>query len=108
MNNFDNLIKNKDLLRGIYNYNYIYPYDVHTKSILSVNKKKNTIVVSKKGKTSSLIISLLSMNDIRNAIIITDNNYSLKELKHMIIEISKYMKIKSTGNVTITDPAIRY
>lgn len=40
MNNFDDLIKDNDLLRGIYNYNYIHPYDIQMKTILSVNQKK--------------------------------------------------------------------
>lgn len=93
MNNFDDIIKDTNLLRGIYRYRYDNPYEIQTRSVLSVNQKKDTIVVSNKGKTSSLIISLLTLREIQNAIIITDNDNSVKEIKEMIIEISQYMKV---------------
>jgi len=93
MNNFDDLIKDTNLLRGIYRYGYHKPSEIQTKIVSSINQT-DTIVVSNKGKTSSLIISLLTLREINNAIIITDNDDSLKEIKEMIIEISKYMKIR--------------
>lgn len=91
MNNFDLLIKDRDLLRGIYKYNYEKPRKIQIDILSIIHEERDILFISEEDKTSSLVLSLLSLK-MKHSFIITDNINTLNEIKKMIQDISYYMK----------------
>lgn len=102
MNNFDLLIKDRDLLRGIYKYNYEQPRRIQKDILSIIHEERDILFISEKDKTSSLVLSLLSLK-MKHSFIITDNINTLNEIKKMIQDISYYMKTDFRVSICLSE-----
>ena len=75
-NNFDNIIDNNNLLRGIYSYGFEIPSNIQYKSIPIISKGKDLIAQSQSGtgKTGSFSIGVLNTINVEKRITEIDIN----------------------------------
>ena len=96
--NFENIIDNNELLRGIYSYGFEIPSNIQYKSIPIITEGKDLIAQSQSGtgKTGSFSIGILNNITTKKELqklILTPTHELTIQVYTVINELSKFMDI---------------
>ena len=100
LTNFEDIIDNNKLLRGIYSYGFEMPSNIQHKSIPIISQGKDLIAQSQSGtgKTGSFSIGILNNIDHEKQelqkLILTPTHELTIQVYNVINELSKFMNIK--------------
>jgi len=112
MNNFENIINNDLLLRGVYAYGFEKPSNIQCKSIPTITEGKDIIAQSQSGtgKTGSFSIGILNTLDIElketQKLVICPTHELSIQTYNVINNLAKYMNItieNIIGKTSIND-----
>src|SRR2546430_1195419 len=98
--NFEDLIQNENLLRGIYGYGFEKPSRIQSLAIPPIIQGRDVIAQSQAGtgKTGAFTIAVLSrIDETKNypqAIIVSNTRELSDQINSVVFDIGKYMGIK--------------
>jgi len=100
-NNFENIIKYDNLLKGIYLYGFIKPSKIQLKGINAINSNNDCIIQSQSGtgKTATYLLGIMNklntkINNDCQGIIITPTRELTNQVYNVAINLSKYTNFK--------------